>query len=85
MVPPTDFSDNGTSCLWPPFVGLPAIDETSVMPMCDEPGACVVANLSSMAPVDLAEMIQTAVLAEAGRAAADILRQVSQLHRIVRE
>ena len=64
---------------------LQAIDETSAMPMCDEPGACAVATWSSMAPHDLARMIQTAVLAEAGRAAADILRQVSQLHRIVRE
>ena len=61
------------------------MDETSLMLMCDEPGACAVATLSSMAPVDLVRMIQSAFLAETSRAAADILRQVSQLHRIVRE
>ncbi|CAM9452039.1 unnamed protein product, partial [Ectocarpus sp. 12 AP-2014] len=64
MVPLTDFGDNGTSCLWPPFVGSPAIDERSPMPLCKEPGACVVATLSSMTPVDLTQMVERAFLAE---------------------
>ena len=50
------------------------------MPLCDEPGACVVATLSSVTPVDLTQMVDRAFLAET-----NMVRQVSQLHRIVRE
>ncbi|CAB1100686.1 unnamed protein product [Ectocarpus sp. CCAP 1310/34] len=57
-----------------------AIDERSPVPLCEEPGACVVATLSSMTPVDLTQMVERAFLAEA-----NIVRQVFQLHRIVRE
>ncbi|CAB1105040.1 unnamed protein product [Ectocarpus sp. CCAP 1310/34] len=77
------FDDGGASCVWPPFLGVAETDQTSPMPLCDEPGACAVASLSLMKTPDLVQMLERALLAEAGRAALQQLIIVLQTQRML--
>ncbi|CAN0448932.1 unnamed protein product, partial [Ectocarpus fasciculatus] len=52
---------------------------------CDEAGACALATLLTVAPLDLRDISESVVLAEAGQAALDMLRKTADFQRAFRE
>ncbi|CBN79663.1 expressed unknown protein [Ectocarpus siliculosus] len=85
----TSFMEGETLCLVVPIRKYPRAsktdDETFAALTCDEAGACVLATLPTVAPLDLRHIHERLVLAEASHAGLELLRQTADLQRLFLE